>query len=51
MFLGYKDENDFSIAELILDTWKSTKDIIIKQDTDLYNFIENSQITSYGFIL
>jgi hypothetical protein len=38
-FLNYIDENNFSIMDLILDTWKNTKDILVKTELDLHDII------------
>lgn len=38
--LQYKDENDFSIADLIIDTWNNTKNILIKHDTNLDDILQ-----------
>jgi hypothetical protein len=38
-FLNYKDENNFYIHQLILDTWIITKEIIVKLDTSIEDII------------
>ena len=34
------DEHNFTISDLIIDVWATTKNIIIKPDTDIYDLIQ-----------